>query len=227
MFMYPYLCQLQGVVILNSHSTMDPIRMCTEAYRAASCSAQYQCSVSECFFADAVCRKAVWKLRRYRKWFVKSKLLDDTWILSMPDPDSNSRFVRWTLVNNYVRPLARERHSMAFIQNKVSLYGDADRRGQCINDVWKYIITSAQWSPIVTVGQGPEPSPNTLCYSTAAVLGSHMIIVIRCPHDEKAYCSPVGLQIWMFMHSLLGGPFYRTTRSMAENGVISCSTGGD
>ena len=136
--------------------------------------------------------------REGRKWF-NSELLDDTWILSMPDPDSNSRFVRWTLVNNYVRPLARERHSMAFIQNKVFLYGGADRRGQCINNVWTFDISSAQWSPIVTVGEGPEPSPKTLCYSTAAALGGHMIIVIRCPHEEKADCSPVGLQIWMFI----------------------------
>ena len=134
-----------------------------------------------------------------RKKFVKPKLLNDTWILSMPNPDSNSRFVRWTLVNNYVPPLARERHSMVFIQNQVFLYGGADQHGQCINDLWKFNITTAQWSQIVTIGRGPEPSPATLCYSTAAAVGGHMIIVIRCPNEVKADCSPVGLQIWMFI----------------------------
>lgn len=79
-------------------------------------------------------------------------VLNDTWILSISDSHGSTHYAHWSLVNSSaVIPLARH---MAAMKEIVTLFGGADGRGQCIDDMWNFNVipvVSLLWSQVQQV----------------------------------------------------------------------------
>lgn len=127
--------------------------------------------------------------------------LNDTWILSVPDPSKDT--VLWVKVetnDSFPGPVGRFKHSMVRVDRLVVLYGGEDRLGKCLDDVWHFDILTLTWSRPSHQHEsdvnGPRLSIDSKCHSFAAAVGKQSFFVIPC---VEQVCSPIGLQLWMYL----------------------------
>ncbi|XP_062504802.1 uncharacterized protein LOC134181542 [Corticium candelabrum] len=121
-------------------------------------------------------------------------LFDDLWLFS-------SKTKRWTEVEIDRKvgsvPPPRFNHAAAIIRSQMFIYGGRDKNDVCYDDLWKFDLSSKNWSIIEAQNQGPNVTGIKFCIAHATAQSGHLWISVGC--GKEAACKQPEIQIWMFI----------------------------